>query len=448
MITFNIDSTKKTKFLEVLESLAEQAHALHAIHNPQTWRLSALTFALHLYDCTILFQDVRDRWRKQLPLSEAWDVDFGEWKNKIWSIVMGTNSSSSYERYGEWKQLCNDDINEFVTKASNYLNGNVPLSEVLEFLKDKDTKLSDVVQNIGQVLTTLLVEIDNISTTTETKEYVDYYDSLMSIYLKEKADNPYPIKTESNETSFDKWIASKSDRQRVRSVQNRLNTIDTSMRKDKFWGEIWAANINLENQVIDKDGIGREIFLIRKDVIKKSITSGEKLYNLFSSLAVCSRLWDYEASQNAGAFDNLPESRKEIIRRLDVLIEKGDWVEPATIENMKDYLRQVLGVGAMRLCNEEKNKSESLWKQLESGNNENVIFLKFVGYSSFYRLLPERKGDSRLKKDFFGDNGPAYQNIAHGKPGNSHMTEDFNSILSLLDKYRPKNAHPTPVSVE
>lgn len=439
MNTFNIDNTQKTNHLEVLESLAEQAHALRAIHNPQTWRLSALTFALHLYDCTILFQDVRDRWRKQLPLSEAWDVDFAEWKNKIWSIVMDTNSLSSYEKYGEWKKLCNDDINEFVTKANNYLNGDVPISVVLEFLKDKNTGLSEVVLNMGQVLSALLAEIDNISTTTATNEYVDYYDSLMGIYLKENADNPYPIKTDSNVTSFDKWIASKSERQRIKSIQNKLSTIDTNMRKDKLWSAIWVDYTDLDKHIIDKDGIGREIFPIRKSIISESSSCGENLYNLFSSLAVCTHLWEYESLQNSGAFEKLSESRQEIIYRLDSLIEKGDWVEPASIDTIKDFIRQVLGVGKKKLYGDEEGMSKVLWGMLEnSEKGERVTFQNLIGYFSFYKLLPEGKGSNSLNKQFFGRDAETYQNINHGRPGNNQMPQKFESILELLNNYRPK----------
>lgn len=440
MITFNIDNTQKTKHLEVLESLAEQAHALHAIHNPQTWRLSALTFALHLYDCTILFQNVRERWRKQLPFSEAWDVDFAEWKNRIWSIVMDTNSISSYEKYGEWKQLCSDDINEFVTKASNYLKGDVPLIEVLVFLKGKNTELSDVVLNMGQVLSALLAEIDNISTTTSTEEYVGFYDSLMAIYLKENADNPYPIKTDNNVTSFDKWIASKSERQRIKSIQNRLSTIDMNMRRDKLWSTIWGDYTDMDNHNIDKDGIGREVFSIRKNIISGSTPWGEDLYNLFSSLAVCTHLWEYESLQNSGAFEKLTESQKEIIIRLDTLIEKGDWIEPASVGSIKDFIRQVLGVGKKRLYGDEESMSKVLWGMLENTQKgDRVTFQNLIGYCSFYKLLPERKGSDLLNKDFFGKVTIPYQNIDHGRPGNKHMSQKFRSVLSLLDNYRPKS---------
>ena len=60
MTTFDIDNTIKTKHCEVLESLFEHGHSLQALHNPQTWKLSALTFALHLHDCVNLFKDVKN----------------------------------------------------------------------------------------------------------------------------------------------------------------------------------------------------------------------------------------------------------------------------------------------------------------------------------------------------------------------------------------------------
>ena len=98
MDTFRIDKTP-TKYKVILDGIIEQGHALKAIHNPQTWCLSALTFALHLYDCTILFERVKDRWKIRLPFAEAWDVDFSVWKNSVWSAAIDINSFSSFHRY-------------------------------------------------------------------------------------------------------------------------------------------------------------------------------------------------------------------------------------------------------------------------------------------------------------------------------------------------------------
>ena len=448
MRTFNID-TSPTKYKEILDSIIEQGHALKSIHNPQTWSLSALTFALHLYDCTILFEGVRDKWKEQLPFSEAWDVDFAIWKNKVWSAVINTDSFTTENNYGEWKRLCDSDIDDFVTKASDCLDGNVPISEVLEFLKDKETGLSNVVLNMGQALTTVLADIDNIPTTATKEQFIDYYNSLMKVYLFENHDNPYPIKMGEDVVSFEKWIASKTEKQRKKSIPSKLSSINSTMLNDKVWKEVWEENVDFEQRFIDEEGFGRALFATRKKIIEESGSSlKDNLEDLFSSLALCIHLWEYEACQNAGAFDNLPESRQEMIFRLDALIEKGDWVAPATTDNMKGFLRQILGVGAKKLYSEEVKMSESLWRQFESGNNENVTFLKLIGYSSSYKLLPERKGDPKLKKDFFGSNGPSYQNIAHGKPGNNGMTEDFRYILPLLDRYRPKKANTSPLKEE
>jgi len=448
MRTFNIDISP-TKYKEILDGIIEQGHALKSIHNPQTWSLSALTFALHLYDSTILFEGVRDKWKEQLPFSEAWDVDFAIWKNKVWSVVIDTDSFTTENYYRDWKRLCDSDIDDFIAKASDCLDGIVPISEVLDYLKDKETGLSNVVLNMGQALTTVLADIDNISTTATKEHFIDYYNSLMKAYLFENIDNPYPIKMGDDVVSFEKWIASKTEKQRKKSVPNKLTSINSTMLNDKVWREVWEENVDFEQRFIDEEGLGRALFATRKKIIEDSDSLlKENLEVLFSSLALCTHLWDYEVSQNAGAFDNLPESRQEMINRLEKLIERGDWVEPATVENMKAFLRQIFGVGAKKLYNDEIKMSESLWKQFESGNYENVLFLKLVGYSSFYRLLPESKGDSKLKKDFFGNNGPSYQNIAHGKPGNSGMTEDFRDILPLLDRYRPKKANTSPVKEE
>lgn len=444
MTTFDIDTTP-TKYKEILDGIKEQAHALRCLHNPQTWRLSALTFALHLHDCTILFENARDKWIANLPFSDAWDVDFFKWKNDVWKVVYDINSFTTNEKYCHWEQLCDSDFKVFMQKANACLKGDVPISDVLDFLSDKKTELSEVVRDMGQKLSEILNNIDKIPEKASSQKFVEFYNNLMSIYLKENENNPFPIDNGDEVISFDKWVASKSVKRRIKLIPSKLSSIHNSIMEIKFWKDIWSESVDLETRDIDKENLGRSIYAIRMRIIgNKSYPCKTSLNKLFSSLALCTKIWEYEASQNAGAFDNLSESRQEMIYRLDALIEKGDWVEPATIENMKDYLRQILGVGSKKLYNEDVKLSESIWKQFESGNNENVTFLKLVGYSSYYRLLPERKGDTKLKKSFFGNNGPSYQNIAHGRPGNNGMTEDFKDILPLLDKYRPKKAILTP----
>lgn len=447
MTTFDISTSKK--YGEILNGIIEQGRALKTIHNPQTWRLSALTYALRLYDSSILFRELKNKWQRELPFYDAWDVNFSKSANTVWEVVVDISSFTSNDMFSDWKQLCDKDINNFIRIANEYLNGNVPISEVLGYLENKDSGLSSVIENLGNTLATLLLEIYKLPTEISKTGYVELYDSLIGIYMDEHKNNPYPIIIDGEETTFDNWIASKTEKQRKKSVQNKLKSINSDMSKDNLWKEIWDENVNMGECKIDKEGIGRALFAKRKAIIEQSGNSvTDNLNLLFSSLALCTHLWDYESSQNEGAFDNLPESRQNMIYRLEALIEKGLWIEPATVESMKGFLRQVLGVGSKKLLGEEVKMSENLWNQFETGNNENVTFLKLIGYASFYKLLPEGKRAPKLKTVFFGNSGPSYQNISHGMPGNKEMTKDFKGILSLLDNYRPKFNNITLEQVE
>ena len=440
MTTFDIDNTKKTKYLEVLESLVEQGHALRCVHNPQTWSLSVLTFALHLYDCSALFSNTKERWNKQLPFSEAWDVDFADWKSKIWSLVIDANSFVSDERNDEWKQLCNSDINAFVAKASECLNGNVPISEVLDFLKDRKTELSEVVVNMGQMLSTILADIDNIPTATSKIQFVEYYDSLMNIYMKEHHDNPYPVNMGEEVVSFEKWIASKTEKQRHNAIPKRLNSICSSMQKDQTWMEVWEENVDSNQYYIDKEGIGREIFSRRRSIIANKIPCSEIMNSIFSSLALCTHLWNYIASQNSDAYTNLPDNRKDIINQIDDLIDKGQWASFTNADKMKAFMLQVLGVGKSPLPDEKVGMSQKLWGLLEKrrgGDALRVTWQNLVGYFDDKGLFGHAGGSPALNEMFFG-NQDNYSNIDKGREESKNVHKGFKSVLPLLDAYIPQ----------
>ena len=385
MTTFDINTSK---YSEILNGIIEQGRALKTIHNPQTLRLSVLTYALRLYDSTILFRKLKNKWQRELPFYDAWDVNFSKSANTVWEVVVDISSFTSNDMFREWTHLCDKDINNFIRIAHEYLNGDVPISEVLGYLENKDSGLSSVIENLGNALATVLflfIFMKNLLPKEISKTvYVDLYDRLIGIYMDDHKNNPYPIVIDGEETTFDNWIASKTEKQRKKSVQNKLKSINSDMSKDikdNLWKEIWDDNVYMGECKIDKEGIGRALYAKRKTIIEQSGNSVKDSLNLlFSSLALCTHLWDYESSQNEGAFENLPESRKEMIYRLDALIEKGIWVEPANVKSMKGFIRQVLGVGSKKLYNEEIKMSESLWNQFEIGNNENVTFLKLIGY--------------------------------------------------------------------
>lgn len=291
MTTFDIDNTKKTKHREVLESLVEQGHALQAIHNPHTWRLSALSLALHFHDCQILFDDVKQRWSTKLPFSEAWDVDFSDWKNRIWTCVINISSFTEEEKYHDWEQLCEADYETFLRKANECLNGNLPLSEMTDFLKDKNTNLKKILMDSGKDLSTLLSDIDDMLSNSPSSLYEEFYDNLMDIYMKETPE-PYQIDNNGILTTYEHWRASVPPRKLPEKILMKIHALSKQMTETKFWEETWNECIDIEKQSIDYDGFGRYIFNNRKNIIgSKTYPCKNCLGKCFGVLALCIHLW-------------------------------------------------------------------------------------------------------------------------------------------------------------
>ena len=165
MKTFDIGIYEETKYKGILVGLCEQVKGLKFVHNPNTWRMSALTLALHIHDCIILFDEVKSRWMKKLPFDEAWDVDFGYWKTELQVNLNQLDSFTTEDSYHHWEKLCDNDFHIFLNKVSKCLDGVIPINEVLDFLRDKNTELSAVIRNMVDSLARLLKEIDDIPQT-------------------------------------------------------------------------------------------------------------------------------------------------------------------------------------------------------------------------------------------------------------------------------------------
>ena len=66
--------------------------------------------------------------------------------------------------------------------------------------------------------------------------------------------------------------------------------------------------------------------------------------------------------------DELPSSRQEILEELLLYATKGDWIAPATVAGIQNYLRTVLNAGEKRLTGDDARMSADLWKMLEQSN--------------------------------------------------------------------------------
>lgn len=138
----------------------------------------------------------------------------------------------------------------------------------------------------------------------------------------------------------------------------------------------------------------------------------------------------------------LTPKRQIVLRNIDSFIEKGDWVLPATEENIKQMMRNVLNVGDYVLEDNDLELSKALWELFENreGDATAVTWQNMVGYLYSYELLPQSKGSSQLQKMFFGTHDvDKYTNIDKGKITSTQMPAKFKKVLPLLDKYRVKS---------
>ena len=308
MTTFDIDNTKKTKHREVLESLVEQAHALQSIHNPNTWRLSALTYALHLHDCFILFGQLKEKWAQRLPFSEAWDVDFTVWKTRIWSLVNNVSSFTEDGAFNNWQRLCEDDYCTFLKKASNCLAGDIPLKELTDFLSEKNTELKKVIMDSGQDLSTLFSDIEDMLYNSDSILYENFYNDLAKIYMKENA-NPYQIDDNGVPIPYERWKASKSRKRLPDLLLSKTKSANTTMLEIKFWQETWSECFDFEKREIDKEGFARFIFQNRKSIIEsKTYPCKNCLGKCFAALCLCEHLWEEHNSMSN------PEANADILK--------------------------------------------------------------------------------------------------------------------------------------
>ena len=301
MTTFDIDNTKKTKYLVVLDSLEGQAKVLPAIHNPQTWRLSALTFALHIHDCIVLFGALKEKWKTRLPFSEAWDVDFTKWKSKIWRLVNDIPTFDEETEYVEWQRLCEEDYHTFIEKAQKYLSGELPLKELNEFLSEKNTELKQIIVDSGKDLSSLFSETEDMLYKSDAALYEKFYDDLVNISMNENG-NEYWIDDNGTPMPYAKWKASRSQKRLPDLIEKKVEATRDSMLAIKFWKETWDECFDFDNKTIDKEGFARYVFQNRKKIIENNQYPCKNcLGRCFAALCLCEHLWqEYNLLMNTG----------------------------------------------------------------------------------------------------------------------------------------------------
>lgn len=133
----------------------------------------------------------------------------------------------------------------------------------------------------------------------------------------------------------------------------------------------------------------------------------------------------------------LPGSRRSILETLAELVGYGEWVAPATAENILEMLHNALGVGMYELAGEEAAMSETFWSMLEQPGNLRVVWQNLIGYFAEHRFFVSTLGAPALNEMFF-DNRDLYQNIDKGRPSYKRKSKKWAQIQPLLDRFVPR----------
>lgn len=133
----------------------------------------------------------------------------------------------------------------------------------------------------------------------------------------------------------------------------------------------------------------------------------------------------------------LPESRKDILNALAELVGYGEWVAPASAENILMMLQNALGVGMYELTGEDAEMSEMFWSLLEATGKLRVVWQNLIGYFAEKRFFSPSLGSPALNEMFFG-NKELYQNIDKGRPSYGRKSKKWAQVLPLLDRFVPK----------
>lgn len=269
MIEFDIDIKNNTPYLNLLESLVNQSKALRTIHNHKTWCLSALTYALHLNDCLVLFEDLKNRWARELPFGEAWDVDFREWKTEIWSAANNTKS----EVAKDWKSLCDNDYKRFIELSQQVAEGEITIMPLVEFVENKETSIQQIIKDAGGKLSELFSEIEHASTHYDDSLFLTFYDECIDTYKEMNKDNLYMVKIRGDRQTYEAWEASKTLAKRPLSIQNLMDNIAKDMNSYKSLSDVWSDCYDTDSKTIDGESIARNLFIYRREIIGNNAVS-------------------------------------------------------------------------------------------------------------------------------------------------------------------------------
>lgn len=336
MIDFDIDIEQKSPHLDLLESLKQQSHALNTIHNPKTWCLSALTYALHLNDCLVLFEDLKNRWQQELPFAEAWDVDFRLWKSEIWSAANNIQSKTS----PDWKSLCDADFAKFIELSNKVADGEITIAPLMEFVEGKETSIGNIIVDAGRQLSSLFSDIEKSINDSCSELYQTFYDSCIESYRERNKETLFTIYTKTNNQTYETWVASKTPKKLPAAIEKLKESIVKEMKDYKTLADLWNENYDEENKELDTEGIARYLFVNRQSLISsKQPTYQQSFDKLFYAVFMLEFL--DERLKELGNVEDRPLTPDEIeanLRKSNIIFKPKIDGKDVNLTKLKNFL--------------------------------------------------------------------------------------------------------------
>ena len=114
------------------------------------------------------------------------------------------------------------------------------------------------------------------------------------------------------------------------------------------------------------------------------------------------------------------------------ILQKGDWKQPATADNVKLLLETLLGRDTSLLEDGDEAQCEKMWAFVERGGGDRSIIVpaKLAGFFRSENLIIG--GPKAISDDLFGKNNNQVNAINKGKQGCSN---DFDVVIPFLTKY-------------
>ena len=235
-----------------------------------------------------------------------------------------------------------------------------------------------------------------------------------------------------------KEVAEEREKRIVEFARMKITSRWYQMRDDEVAWRVFSKNIPFnklgrENEINDFFRLLDQICILTDILLGHASEYGLEVdYNKQDTpiVGMC--------QNNDGYNVKLSASRKSVFDRLQLLIDKGEWVNGISSDAVKSMMKSVLGLDETPLDKKMEDLSEMLWQLLESGRGDRVkiVWQNLVGYFDDKKMF-KIKGSPSLNKDFFGTE-ENYSNIDKGRPSRDNMSSGFREILPLLDAFIPK----------